>query len=353
MPDNPHHIDVHHHVIPPLYRDALRAAGVVDPIAGVDYPQWTLQQSLELMDRNAIQAALLSLTDPGVDFLDGPFRPQLARQVNEYLANLVRERPARFGGLAVLPLPDTDAALAELAYAIDELALDGIGLMTNYRGVYPGDPEIAPVLEEAERRALPVFIHPASPPAHAQPQFGLPVSLYEFPFETTRMVANLLYSGTLDRHPDLLLILSHAGGAVPYLASRLTYGPTINSALADRAPSDLIGALRRLYYDTAMAASPYTFPSLRALIEPGHILFGSDFPFMPEHTTIETLTGIERHGDFDPDDVKGITRENARALFPRVRALTAAGVDTTDGAEKAPSQVSATGSGRAGTPPPA
>jgi predicted TIM-barrel fold metal-dependent hydrolase len=325
MADSAHHIDVHHHVIPPLYRDALRAAGVIDPIAGVDYPEWTLDQSLELMDQHAIQVALLSITDPGVGFVDGIARQRLARDVNEYLAELVRDRPDRFGAFAVLPLPDSDAALDELEYAIDELGLDGIGLLTNYAGVYPGDAAIAPVLEEADRRGLPVFIHPASPPAQDQPRFGLPVSLYEFAFETTRMVANLLYSGTLDRHPDLRVILCHAGGAVPFLASRLRYGPTIAAGLAARAPRDLIGSLQRLYYDTAMSASPYALPSLRALLDSSQILFGTDFPFMPEQTTIETLAGIGRFDGFSADELEAVTRHNALALFPRLqRALTPA-----------------------------
>jgi 6-methylsalicylate decarboxylase len=320
MADQSGHIDVHHHVIPPLYRDALTVAGVIDPIPGVDYPTWSLVQTLELMDRHRIQAAILSVTDPGVGFVNGTERARLARSLNEYFAELISERPDRFGAFAVLPLPDTRAALEELAHAIDVLGLDGIGLLTNHDGIYPGDEELAPVLAEAAARDLPVFVHPATPPELGR-SFDLPVSLYEFTFETTRMVANLLYSGTLDRHPDLRLILCHAGGAVPYLAHRLTHGPTISSALAERAPTDVIGALQRLYYDTAMSASPYSFGSLRTLVEAGRILFGTDYPFMPEQTTVETLSGIERYGGFDEDEEVAVLRRNALGLFPRLRKI--------------------------------
>jgi 6-methylsalicylate decarboxylase len=175
------------------------------------------------------------------------------------------------------------------------------------------------VLAELSRRGVPVFVHPATPPSNRKFAFGLPVSLYEFTFETTRMVANLLYSGTLDRYPNLRVILSHAGGAVPYLANRLTYGPTINATLVDRAPRDLIGSLRRLYYDTAMSASAYALPSLTALVDASHILFGTDFPFMPEQTTIETIEGLSTFHGFDDADIGAIAERNALALFPRLR----------------------------------
>ena len=149
--------------------------------------------------------------------------------------------------------------------------------------------------------------------------FGLPPSLCEFPFETTRTVANLLYSGTLDRYPDLRLILSHAGGAVPYLAKRLTFGPSIKAALTGRPPRDGIASLRRLYYDLAMAATPFNLPSLHALVEPAHILFGSDYPFMPETSNAENVAGLTGYAGFDHPARRLIEQENARMLFPRLR----------------------------------
>jgi predicted TIM-barrel fold metal-dependent hydrolase len=320
--DAPQAIDVHHHAIPAGYREALGRAGLIDPIPGVDYPAWSAEQTLDMMDRRGIGVAMLSITEPGVHFADGAVAQRLARDVNEFYADLIRELPHRFGAYAALPLPDVDAALEELAYAIDVLGLDGVGLMTNYRGIYVGDERLEPLLAEIDRRGLPVFVHPASPPSNNN-GFGLPVSLYEFTFDTTRMVAQLLYGGTLDRHPGLRMILCHAGGAIPFLAQRLTYGPTITSALAGRPPRDAIASLERLYYDTAMSASRYALPSLRALVDTSHILFGTDYPFMPEDTTVETLTGLAQFDGFSTADRTAIARENALALFPRLRGLTA------------------------------
>lgn len=232
---------------------------------------------------------------------------------------MIADHPRRFGAFAVLPLPDVEAALRELEYALDTLKLDGVGLLTHYQGTYLGDHAFEEVFAELHRRSVVAFVHPSTPPAKDQPTFGLPASLYEFPFDTTRMVANLLYSGTLERYPDLKMILSHAGGTVPYLAKRLTYGPMIGASLKARAPRDVFASLRRLYYDLAMSASPIVLPTLQALIEPTHILFGSDYPFMPEQSSAEGIAELTSYQGFSERDRKQIERENALALFSRLR----------------------------------
>ncbi len=295
----PHLIDVHHHIIPPIYLEAMRRVGIADPIPGVDYPAWDVQTTLAVMDRQGIATAMVSISEPGVYFGNVALARDLARQINEFSARLVADHPQRFGAFAVLPLPDVEAALQELAYALDTLKLDGIGLLTNYRGTYLGDAALEALFAELHRRQVVAFIHPSTPPSTDQPTFGLPPSLYEFTFDTTRLVVNLLYSGTLDRYPNVRLILSHAGGTVPYLTRRLTFGPTIGSYLKARAPRNLIASLRQLYYDVAMSASPYALPSLLALVDPSHILFGSDYPFMPEPAVADNVAGLADYEGFD------------------------------------------------------
>jgi predicted TIM-barrel fold metal-dependent hydrolase len=259
---------------------------------------------------------VVSITAPGVCFVEGADAARVARQTNEYLRRLIADHPTRYGAFALVPLPDVRAALDEIDYALDVLGLDGVGLFTNYRGAYLGDPEFEPVLARLAEMNAVVHIHPAIQPATDQPTFGLPPSLYEFTFDTTRTVANLLYSGTLDRHPDLRLILSHAGGAVPFLAHRLTYAATINPKLAGRTPRDLLGSLRRLYYDTAMSANRPALAALTSLVDSDHILFGTDYPFMPESTTEETVQGVREF--FMAEDLAKVERGNAAALMPRL-----------------------------------
>ena len=315
----PHRIDVHHHVIPAAYLRALDRAGVSDPIEGVAYPRWSVEDDLDLMDRHGIRTAVVSITAPGVAFVDGPDAAYVARTTNDAMAQLIADHPGRYGAFALVPLPDVDAALREIDYALDVLGLDGVGLFTNHRGVYLGDARFERLFAAlAERDAL-IHVHPAQPAATDQPGFGLPPSLYEFPFDTTRMVANLLYSGTLDRHPGLRIILSHAGGTIPFLAQRLTYAATINPQIPDDRPRDLHASLRRLYYDTAMSANRPTLSALTALVDTDHILFGTDYPFMPESTTSETVAGVQEF--FDTAALADVERNNAATLLPRLARL--------------------------------
>jgi len=259
----------------------------------------------------------VSITAPGVGFVEGRTASRVARQVNEYLAQLTADHPDRYGAFAVLPLPDESAAIEEVRYALDVFGLDGVGLFTHYRGTYLGEHDFDRLFAMVSERGVTAFVHPTVPPGEGQPTFGLPPSLYEFPFDTTRAVANLLYSGTLDRHRNLRLVISHAGGTVPYLAKRLTHAATINQSWRGRQPADLIGSLRGLFYDTAMSANPHTLAALVSLIDTGNILFGTDFPFMPESTARETVTGVGEF--FAGQDRSDVERNNALRLFPRLR----------------------------------
>ncbi len=306
-------IDVHHHAIPPSYGQALR--GNV-PIPNVDYPTWTPEDSLEVMDATGIAASVLSITAPGLCFNRDPdFGRRMAREVNEYYAELIERHPGRFGAFALLPLPHIEAARDELAYAIDNLGLDGVGLLTSYHDRYLGAPEFEPLLAEIAERGIPVHVHPMIPPAADVVNFDLPPSLYDFTFETTRTVVSLLFNGVLDRLPDLRMILSHAGGTIPFLAKRLTYGPTIGAYLKDRQPKDLIGSLRGLYYDIAMSANEFTLPALDSLVDADHVLFGSDFPFMPDTHTKENIAGFENYPGWNAEQRRLIGRDNALRLF--------------------------------------
>ncbi|MDT9690261.1 amidohydrolase family protein [Streptomyces sp. P9(2023)] len=308
-------IDVHHHAIPPAYRAAL---GDRVAIPGVDYPTWSPEASLEVMDRHSIAASVLSVTAPGVTFVQDAEARRLARGVNEFYADLIARHPARFGAFAILPLPDVAAAKDELTYAIDQLGLDGIGLLTSYGNRYLGDPEFEPLLAEIADRGLPVHVHPGTPPAKDVATFDLPPSLYDFTFETTRTVVDLLFSGTLGRLPHLKLIVSHAGGTLPFLAQRLTYGPTIGTYLTERAPKDVVGALRGLYYDIAMSANRFALPALTELAAPDRILFGSDYPFMPATHTTENAEGFRSYAGWSAEQRTAIGRTNALQLFPRL-----------------------------------
>ena len=309
---------MHHHIIPDFYTAALTEMGFTAILGGVDRPAWTVESSLRMMDAQGIRSAVVNVW-PGVPALDRPRAKSFARRVNEYLAEFVAAHGTRFGAFAVLPFPYLDDCLDELAHAIDVLGLDGVGLLTNYGGVYVGDRSFDPLLAEAARRGTPLFVHPGVPPSTGQPTFGLPVSLYEFPFETVRLAAQLLYNGTLQRFPELRMILPHGGGGVSYYADRLAYGPVINAELGARLAGDPVDTLRRLHFDVAMTGGPHTLASLRMFAAPERILVGTDFPFMPESFGATNGHGVRDLGAFSGAEWHAVNSANAEDLFPRFR----------------------------------
>lgn len=315
-------IDVHHHIVPQEWIKAAKSAGIPDA-GGVAFPAWSAEAAISLMDRRGIATAMTSLSAPGVYFGDRAAARKLARVYNETSARLVSDHPERFGGFAALPLPDVDGALEELAYALDTLKLDGVGLLTSVHGQYPGDPAFDALFAELNRRKTPVFLHPEVPATSHDLKLQLPAALVEFVFDTTRAVANLIFSGTMDRYPDLRIILPHAGGTVPYVAGRLALGALIPELNA-RAPKGAIEYLRRFYFETALSTAPTALASLKELVDPSHILFGSDFPYAPEPLIKNEIQGLEAYAGFDEKTRTAIDRDNALALFPRLSV--AAGV---------------------------
>jgi predicted TIM-barrel fold metal-dependent hydrolase len=261
------------------------------------------------MDRLGIEVAIVSVSSPGVRFgagEDASDAAALARHVNEVAGELVRDHPGRFGAFASLPAPDVDASLAEMAYALDELALDGVVLLTNVNGTYLGDAALDPMLDELHHRHATVFVHPTSPPCWDCVSLGRPRPMLEFPFDTTRAVTNLVFSGAFDRYDGIRWILPHAGGTLPFLSSRIAG----MSTLAGGRPDNVTEALRRAWYDLAGSTSAPHLAALDLVAEPGHVLYGSDWPFTPEPMVASLLRGL------DEGRIATLTG-NARALFPR------------------------------------
>jgi predicted TIM-barrel fold metal-dependent hydrolase len=283
-------IDAHAHQIPPHFLDAVRAA------TGSPYPmpEFATADHLAQMDRHDIELAVVSLPPPGLDIGAGAAAAGLARRINEHYAALVAEHPGRFAALAALP-PDVDAALDELAYALDVLGLDGVGLFSNVGGAYPGDERFAPLLEELDRRGAYAMLHPADP--QTVPLGGFPGWLFEYPFETTRAVVSLLYGGALGRHPGIRWQLPHCGGTVPFLADRL--GTLVLRApdLATKVGGDPVALLARLFYDTAQSDNDAALTATLHLVDAERIVFGTDWPFAVLADGPDPQPGLDVLGD--------------------------------------------------------
>jgi predicted TIM-barrel fold metal-dependent hydrolase len=217
----PGKLDVHAHYLPAAYRDALERAGHGRPDGMPAIPEWSASEHVAVMDRLGIATSLLSVSTPGVHLGDGTGTVDLAREVNEAGRRSVIDHPGRFGLLGSLPLPDVDAAIAEVAHGVDHLDVDGFVLLTHVDGTYLGDPAWEPLLAELDRRRARVLVHPTSPVCWEHTSLGRPRPMLEFLFDTTRAIVNLVLNGSIARYPNLRLVIPHAGATLPVVADRV------------------------------------------------------------------------------------------------------------------------------------
>jgi len=304
-------IDVHQHLLPPEFLAALARHGKSDWAPA----KWSAEGALAMMDERGIATGILSLSTPGPHLGDDAEGRVLARQVNERIAGLVRDRPDRFGMFASVPLPDIQGALEAIRHAYDDLAADGVMLLASMGGVYVGDPVFDPVMEELNRREAVILIHPG--PLAGPPAKGIHPTLADFLLDTTRAAINLVTNGIPRRYPKLKIILSHAGGFLPYAAYRIAGLSNVMNPLvdADAMRSDLAS----FYFDMALSGSPTVLPSLLAFAKPGRVLFGSDWPYCPNDTVGYFTHNLDTYPGLDGPGHAAIDRNNAEALFPRLR----------------------------------
>src|SRR5262245_9570531 len=308
---SPHRIDVHHHHTPPPYLAAITARNITGPVR-----EWTPAKSIEDMDRAGVATSVTSITTPALRFLDDAAARKLARECNDYSAKLVADSKGRFGMFAVMPMPYVDATLLEIAYALDTLKADGIGLLTSYGDTWLGDPAFAPVMDELNRRGAVVYTHPTTANCCANLIPDVPESIVEWGTDTSRTIASIVFSGTAARCPNMKIIFSHGGGTMPFLVERYTRLPLINKNLAARTPNGVEHELKRFYYDTAQASHPMALASLTKLVPTSQIVFGTDYPY---RTAADHVKGLAAYG-FSAGDLQAIDRGNAVRLMPRLGA---------------------------------
>jgi aminocarboxymuconate-semialdehyde decarboxylase len=312
-------VDLHHHMLPDFFWQATNAGD--HPVGGVAPPPWSRAGALSFLDDAGIDVAVTSISTPGVHTGDDAAAGALARRCNELAAELIRDHPDLFGGFACLPLPDVDAALVELAYALDELRLDGVVLFSNARGVYLGDPVLKPLFDELQRRAAVVFVHPNPSPDPSAHALGLPDSLVDYPADTTRAVAQLHYSNTFARTPDVKYVLSHAGGTVPYLAGRFAVIDEMGVIPGAEARASAADTFRRLYWDTALSWSDPVPNMLRDVVGIDHVVFGTDYPYLRRDLAVSCRARIETSAALSAAERTAILGGTATTLIPRLASV--------------------------------
>lgn len=307
-------IDVHAHYWSDAYLDMMVGLGRTDTATqrGIGAgPGTELEGRLRLMDRAGVDVQILSAAPQMPYSLHTPAAVAAARYVNDEYAAVVKAHPDRFRAFAALPLPDLDAALAEMGRALDDLGMVGVTMTTSVLDRGLTTPELEPIFAELNRRKTVLYLHPAGNSAcsplvrdhHLTWMVGAP-------FEDTIAVMQLITAGYPTRYPDLKIISSHLGGALPMLPLRADDHVSWEAPDIPEPPSV---AMRRLWYDTV---SHCHVPALRCALDSfgaDRLVLGTDFPYEDGDTFVRAVEYIREGAT--PEQALAILETNARALF--------------------------------------
>ena len=307
-------IDVHTHIVPQIYREALERNGkLLDD--GFPCPNWALEQHRSFMAELGIGTGILSLSSPH-QMLGTPDEGlALTKAVNDCMAEISRAEPDAFRFAACLPLPLIEESAEEACRALDKLGAVAVKFPTNAQGLYPGDARLAPLMDALNEREAVVLFHPCRPPAFPTGCFTAgPLPLLEFLADTTRAVIDLIARGAVQRWPKIRYVVPHMGSFLPPLVDRLTGITAVLSAQGIGSPVDARKALDNFYFDLAGDAPETCLPSLLQITTPEHLLFGGDFPYTPAPLVGQKIERLRAYAPLQ-EHLDGIFCENARRLF--------------------------------------
>jgi predicted TIM-barrel fold metal-dependent hydrolase len=311
-----HRIDTHQHLIPDFYLKAMQDNGMGGGDSKFSWPQWSPESAAQFQSELGIDTAILSVSTPGTTILPrAADAAALARDLNDYTADFASSSDGSFGFFATVAMPHVAEVAAEAGRAIDDLHADGVVLLANSSGTYLGESGQDDLFAALDAREAVVLIHPAELPG--PPADGMPGFAADFLLDTTRAAYLLVRNDIRRTYPRIRFILSHGGGFVPYAAHRLAMTIALDTG---RTPEETLPLFSSFYFDTALSSSPAALPSLLAFADPGHITFGSDWPFAPPAIGKYFADHLATYLDLDETNLRAINRDNALPLFPRLAA---------------------------------
>ena len=283
-------IDIHNHIYPENYWKALLKISerVTFPIDSrriiTYYTQKGIlvkpEETIAPMEKMGVGTQVLSLSVPNVYMPDPAMSLDLAQMANDAYAEIRKSYPGKFYVLASVPLNFPQLAIRELDRAIGKLGMNGIALGSNIAGKPLSSPEFFPFYERVNELRLPIFIHPMSPPHMEEDDEFFIAPLIFYPVESTVAATRMVFAGVFERFRNMVLILPHLGGVLPYLQGRIDNGYRNHSSCRkniSRLPSEYF---KEFYYDIISL----NVPALRCALEivgPEHLVFGTDYPFWP------------------------------------------------------------------------
>lgn len=305
-------IDIYNHVMPVRYLELMKQhmkdAGLVKRMSTLRM-LWDIEARAQMLDQWPDVQQVLTLSLPGPEMVGGPeLAPQLARIANDDMADICKKWPKKFPAfVAALPMNNVPEALEEMDRAIEKLGARGIQILTNVSGRPLDGEELFPIFERVTRKHdLPIWMHPARPATRAD-YVTEQKSKYEiwqvlgWPYETSAALARMVFSGLLDKLPDMRLITHHCGGMLPYFAGRAeTLWAQLGSRTADedygavlkRMSKPVIEYFKMFYGDTVLGGSASALRCGLDFFGADRVVFASDCPFDPEGGPMFIREGI-------------------------------------------------------------
>ena len=276
-------IDFHAHAILPSYIDALKRLKI-DAAAeeGFPLPKWSAESHLQFMDAAQIDFTILSMATPHIS------DKSAAREINEEFSELCRRYPQKFGFVATLPLPNVEGSIEEFHFTTKKLGALGVKVASNSDGVYLGDERLDPIFAALNEKKSLVIIHPS--PARLLPREGVVtgkvMALFEYPADTTRAVLNMLANRTLEKFPNLKIIVPHCGSFLPYMKQRAGAMFQMLASMNLMEPVNFESGIKKLFFDTAGDPMPEQFDMLLKIASLDKIIFGTDYPYVPAQVVL-------------------------------------------------------------------
>jgi aminocarboxymuconate-semialdehyde decarboxylase len=315
-------IDTHTHILTQETAALLAKAGVkvaITPddadnatldVAGVIYRPFPtggfdIARRLRDMDATGVDVHVLSATPQTYLYNQEPaLGATLAAIQNDQIAKHIAAHPARFMGIATLPMQDGKRAAGELRRAMTTLGLKGAMFASNIMGKNLDDPDFEPVWTTAEDLGAFIFIHPNNVAGADRLKSYYLGNLIGNPLDTTIAAACLYFGGVLDRHPKLNIVLAHGGGFTPYQAARWQHGWKVRPEPKKNIKQQPVGIARRFFYDTILH-SDKTLEAMIGLVGSDRVLLGSDYPY--DMAMLDCVSHVRSLGiaDTDKDAILG------------------------------------------------
>lgn len=321
-------VDFHNHYYPEAYLAELERGRTRVAVARDDegrtlirYPgdynvvvrgHRSLEERIAVMDQAGVDVQAYSLTTPGLHVEEPKRGLELARVVNDAFAEGAERYPGRFAPLAALPLQDPETSVKEAERALTTLGHRGVLLFSHVNERHLDDPAYFPLFELLEELEAPIFLHPTSPRALDGIEEYRLTAILGFLFDTTVAVARLIFSGVIERHPKLTIVLGHLGGTVPYVVERMDRGFHAYRECREHIPRPPSEYVRRMYLDT-VSFQPHALEMALRFMGPDRLVLGTDYPHQVGDVdrALQAVRGLQ----LDPADEAKVLGRTARRLL--------------------------------------